>query len=187
MSTPALPEEDTIWRMQQECQGLLQETGYRQYEISAYALRGHECRHNLNYWRFGDYLGIGAGAHGKLTDARHHRIFRTSKLKHPAAYLRAAGTASGIGAITDVTTADRIFEFMLNRLRLYEGFSVTDFEAATGCPFNHLRAPLEQAQAMGLMQMTDGHWRPTDRGYSYLNDLQAHFLPEIKAKDTGER
>lgn len=174
---PALPDEDLIWQMQQACQTLLNESGYRQYEVSACSRAGRECRHNLNYWRFGDYLGIGAGAHGKLTDACHDRILRLWKTKHPAAYLRDAGTPASIGAVTEVADGDRIFEFMLNRLRLHEGFSAGDFESATGLPFRELLPSLETVRARGLLEMTNSQWQPTDRGYAYLNDLQAHFLP----------
>ena len=178
---PVLPEEDLIWQMQQACQSLLHEQGYHQYEISAYARAGRQCRHNLNYWRFGDYLGIGAGAHGKLTDTQHDRILRLWKIKQPAAYLREAGTPASIGAITEVAAPERIFEFMLNRLRLYEGFSAADFESVTGLSFGLLLPTLAQAQVNGLLQMTNGQWKPTIRGHTYLNDLQAYFLPETAA------
>ncbi|MGH8282267.1 MAG: radical SAM family heme chaperone HemW [Gammaproteobacteria bacterium] len=177
---PVLPDEELIWQMQQACQALLAENAYAQYEVSAYARAGQECRHNLNYWRFGDYLGIGAGAHGKLTDASRGRILRLWKLKHPDAYLRAAGTPAGIGAVTEVANDDRIFEFMLNRLRLFECFSALDFESLTGLPFSHTLPVLEQIQTLGLLQMTEGQWKPTLRGHTYLNDLQAHFLPDAK-------
>ena len=178
---PILPDDDVIWQMQQACQALLCNHGFQQYEISAYARAGQRCNHNLNYWRFGDYLGIGAGAHSKLSDLRQSRITRLWKVKQPAAYMRAAGTPGGIGAITEVAAADRVFEFMLNRLRLYEGFSASDFESVTGLPFARVRPVLEQTQALKFMQMTDGHWQPTLTGYTYLNDLQAFFLPEASA------
>ncbi len=177
---PVLPDDELIWQMQQACQSLLERNGYAQYEISAYAQADRQCRHNLNYWRFGDYLGIGAGAHGKLTNAPQDRILRLWKPRHPDAYLRTAGTPAGIGAVSEITDDDRIFEFMLNRLRLFEGFSALDFESFTGLPFSHMRPVLEGIQARGLLQVTNGQWRPTLLGHSYLNDLQALFLPHAK-------
>lgn len=174
---PRLPDEDFIWEMQQQCQDRLVQSDYRQYEISAYAHAGHQCRHNLNYWRYGDYIGIGAGAHAKLSDARNDCISRLWKVKHPAAYLRTAGTPSGIGGLEEVTGDERMFEFMLNRLRLVEGFSPNDFESATGLPFSQPSPVLQRIQAAGLMEMTDGQWKPTPLGRAHLNDLQAEFLP----------
>ena len=175
---PQLPDEDLIWEMQQQCQACLAQSDYRQYEISAYADIGRECRHNLNYWRYGDYLGIGAGAHAKLSDTRADRITRLRKVKHPAAYLRTAGTPAGIGGLEEVTGDERMFEFMLNRLRLVEGFSVADFESATGLPFSQPLRILERIQASGLIRMTNGQWKPTPLGHTHLNDLQAEFLPQ---------
>ncbi|HVA55255.1 MAG TPA: radical SAM family heme chaperone HemW [Gammaproteobacteria bacterium] len=178
---PTLPDDEIIWQMQQECQALLCNHSFNQYEISAYARNGQQCSHNLNYWRYGDYLGIGAGAHSKLSDLLHGRILRLWKVKQPSTYLRTAGTVQGIGVITDVAEADRIFEFMLNRLRLYEGFSAADFESVTHIPYARVQPSLEQAQALKLMQMNEGRWQPTLTGYTYLNDLQARFLPEASA------
>ena len=175
---PRLPDEDLIWEMQQQCQACLARSGYRQYEISAYALDGRQCRHNLNYWRYGDYLGIGAGAHAKLSQARMDRITRQSKVKHPAAYLQTAGTPAGIGGLGEVPADERMFEFMLNRLRLAEGFSAADFESMTGLSFSQPLPILERAQAVGLIKMTDGQWIPTPLGHAHLNDLQARFLPQ---------
>ncbi len=175
---PVLPDEETVWQMQQTCHELLSEHGFKQYEISAFAHGEKQCRHNLNYWRYGDYLGIGAGAHGKLSDPRHNRITRMWKIKQPLAYLRSAGTTQAVGAVTEVGDADRIFEFMLNRLRLYEGFSRSDFETATGLDYAQVHPMLEEAQMLQLMQLTDGRWRPTTTGYAFLNDLQTRFLPD---------
>ena len=175
---PALPDDESTWKMQESCQELLANEDFGQYEISAYALDGQRCSHNLNYWRYGDYLGIGAGAHSKLSDLQNDSIVRLWKVKQPATYLRTAGTAPCIGGISEVTAADRIFEFMLNRLRLIEGFNSADFESTTALPFSQVQSALEQAQASKLMQLTDGRWRPTATGYTYLNDLQARFLPE---------
>jgi putative oxygen-independent coproporphyrinogen III oxidase len=178
---PPLPDDDVIWQMQQGCMSLLGNRGFQQYEISAYAHAGRLCQHNLNYWRFGDYLGIGAGAHSKISDLQYGRITRLWKIKQPSAFMRAAGTPASIGAISEVTEADRIFEFMLNRLRLCEAFSAHDFESVTGLPFMQVSPALEEARALKLMQVADGRWRPTPSGYTYLNDLQTRFLPETAA------
>ena len=173
---PKLPDEDLIWEMQQQCQARLAGGGYIQYEISAYARAGQQCRHNLNYWRYGDYLGIGAGAHAKLTDARVDRITRLWKIKHPTAYLHDAGTTAGIGGQEEIVGDERLFEFMLNRLRLTEGFSAEDFESATGLSFSRPLPILRQVERRGWIKMTNGHWEVTASGHAYLNDLQAEFL-----------
>ncbi|HEX5340593.1 MAG TPA: radical SAM family heme chaperone HemW [Gammaproteobacteria bacterium] len=176
---PPLPEDDSIWAMQQACQALMQDRGFAQYEISAYATSGRRCRHNLNYWRFGDYLGIGAGAHAKLTDIDGTR-WRMWKLKHPASYLRDAGSPSGIGGINVVTAEELGFEFMLNRLRLVERFTETEFETASGQNFDSVRPAAEQAVALGLMAHDGGEWQVTSRGHTYLNELQQLFLPATR-------
>jgi putative oxygen-independent coproporphyrinogen III oxidase len=177
---PPLPDDDIIWEMQQSCQSLLDENGYAQYEISAYAQPGRRCRHNLNYWQFGDYLGIGAGAHGKLTDTNGIR-WRIWKVRHPANYLRDAGSTAGIGATTAVATSELGFEFMLNRLRLMEGFTEAEFTAASGQDFDCVRQPVAKAVALGLMTAVgDGKWQVTRQGHTYLNELQQLFLPTTK-------
>ncbi|MGH8369560.1 MAG: radical SAM family heme chaperone HemW, partial [Gammaproteobacteria bacterium] len=173
---PSLPEEDSIWAMQQRCQSLLNDNGYLQYEISAYAHSGRRCRHNLNYWRFGDYLGIGAGAHGKLTDTDGTR-WRIWKVKHPASYLRDAGSPAGIGGLDAVTATELGFEFMLNRLRLMDGFTETEFRTASGQDFDSVRPAAERAMTLGLMERLDEGWQVTRRGHDYLNELQQLFLP----------
>jgi putative oxygen-independent coproporphyrinogen III oxidase len=180
---PLLPEDETVWAMQQACQAYLAEQGYRQYEISAYARPGREARHNLNYWRFGDYLGIGAGAHGKLTDDAG-AVTRLWKLKHPDAYLESAGTPKSLGGVSRVAEEELAFEFMLNRLRLVEGFSREGFEAATGLPIGHIDAELKQAMEKGLLEPTPDGWKVTPQGHNYLNDLQSSFLP---AKDANRK
>lgn len=183
---PKLPEDEVIWAMQLECQAVLAELGYLQYEISAYARPGRECRHNLNYWRFGDYLGLGAGAHGKLTDASG-RVTRLWKLKHPESYLQKAGTPAALGGVDVVGAADLAFEFMLNRLRLLETFGPEDFEAATGLPQGALAPGVSRALSLELLETVPKGWRVTRRGHNYLNDLQALFLPEqrLPERDAG--
>lgn len=175
---PPLPDDDRTWEMQQACQELLHGAGYLQYEVSAYARTGRQCRHNLNYWRYGDYLGIGAGAHAKITDPRQNRILRFWKTKHPTAYLRTAGTPDGLGASHEVCGPDRAFEFMLNRLRLFEGFTAGHFESCTGLPIGTVLPTLQRCVCDGLITVTDGQWRITTRGSTFLNNVLDRFLPE---------
>jgi putative oxygen-independent coproporphyrinogen III oxidase len=175
---PKLPDDDSAWDMQEQCQALLASAGYPQYEVSAYADHPHQCRHNLNYWRFGDYLGIGAGAHAKLTDVDGQRILRPWKLKNPRAYLENAGKPSRLGASVLIEPGQRPFEFMLNALRLNEGFWMEQFEATTGLARTTIDAQLEQAvQKDWLQEIGAGHWRPTELGSRFLNDLIELFLP----------
>jgi putative oxygen-independent coproporphyrinogen III oxidase len=174
---PPLPDEDAAWQIQSEGQALLARAGYVQYEVSAYARAGARCRHNLNYWRFGDYVGIGAGAHGKLSLRLPDQILRTAKPKQPRDYqsqLRRATAA--IGERRFIAPADLPFEFMLNALRLNEGFAAGDFERSTGLEMAPLDAALARAQERGLLEPAHGGWRPTEAGRRFLNDLQAGFL-----------
>jgi putative oxygen-independent coproporphyrinogen III oxidase len=176
---PPLPDDDAAWQIQAAGQRLLAESGYQQYEVSAYARSGARCRHNLNYWLFGDYLGIGAGAHGKITLVEPRRILRTVKPKQPREYqeqIRRAGDIAALGETNQVADSDLPFEFMLNALRLNEGFTVRDYENRTGLPISELRIPLLAGQERGLLAVTTGGWQPTDLGLRFLNDLQASFL-----------
>ena len=177
---PKLPDDDSAWEMQLDSQALLATKGFEQYEVSAYARAGRACRHNLNYWRFGDYLGLGAGAHGKLTDAGGS-VTRLWKVKHPESYLRDAGRPESLGGCDTVAAADLAFEFMLNRLRLRADFSAGEFEAATGLPGLWIEPGLARARELGLLRPEGENWRITDRGQACLNDLQALFLPESGA------
>lgn len=178
---PPLPDDDTIWTMQQACQAALADADFAQYETSAYARAERQCRHNLNYWRYGDYLGIGAGAHGKLTTGE--TIHRREKLRHPTRYIEAAGTAAAVAAEKQVTGADRAFEFMLNALRLNAGFCSDDFRTRTGLGFEAAEPGLSAALARGLLICNGDRYCPTERGRNYLNDLQMLFLPEAAAAD----
>ena len=171
---PKLPDDDTIWEMQQAIQDLLAESGFRQYEVSAYARPGYECRHNLNYWTFGDYLGIGAGAHGKLTDPGG--ITRLWKLKRPDDYLAKAGARAAIGGEQRLTGRDAAAEFMLNALRLKEGFSKSLFPERTGLPVAEIQSALGLAESRALLDVDALTVRPTALGYRYLNDLIGLFL-----------
>lgn len=172
-----LPDPDSAWEMQQACQDLIAQNGFTQYEVSAYASHEYRCRHNLNYWQFGDYIGIGAGAHGKLTDVAGGRVLRTTRHKQPRTYLEADTAAGRLLESRQVHDADLPFEFMLNALRLREGFDVADFEATTGLPGKVIERPLGRAKAQGLIEaIPPGRWRPSDLGWRFLNDLQALFL-----------
>ncbi|TXH71912.1 MAG: radical SAM family heme chaperone HemW [Lysobacteraceae bacterium] len=180
-----LPDDDTAWQIQEHAQALLTQAGYAQYEISAYARPGRQCAHNLNYWRFGDYLGLGAGAHGKISlpdgddgQAGPGRILRRWKLKHPTAYLVHAGTAAAIGGDEAIAPEQRPFEFMLNALRLHEGFPIERFEARTGLPRRVIAEPVARAKTQGWLVEAEGHIRPTDTGLRFANDAISLFLGE---------
>lgn len=175
-----LPDEDASWDLQEHCQRLLAEHGYAQYEVSAYARPGRQCAHNLNYWRYGDYLGIGAGAHGKLTLGAEQTILRRRKHRHPTAYLAAArepgADAPFVGGDDRIEPERRPFEFMLNALRLVEGFDLALFEARTGLPKDAISAQLVQAVEQGWLTIEGGRARPTELGRRFTNDLVSLFL-----------
>ncbi len=183
---PQLPDEDAAWAIQTAGQALLAEAGYVQYEVSAYARQAMRCRHNLNYWLFGDYLGLGAGAHGKLTLELPQRILRTVKPKQPREYqeqIRSAalkaegkGHAAAIGESSFIAPADLPFEFMLNSLRLNEGFTVGDYRLRTGLEMDSVAPKLAQALGRGLLENRHDRFRPTELGRRFLNDLQLSFL-----------
>ncbi|HEY9253927.1 MAG TPA: radical SAM family heme chaperone HemW [Stenotrophomonas sp.] len=171
-----IPDDDAAWDMQEHCQQLLADAGYAQYEVSAYAREGRQCAHNLNYWRFGDYLGIGAGAHGKISSGAEQHVLRRWKHKHPQTYLAQAGNAAAIGGDEIVPAARLPFEYMLNLLRLHEGFTEADFSASTGLDPGVLAAPLAQAQAQGWLAPMAGRWVPTELGRRFTNDVIELFL-----------
>ena len=180
---PPLPDSDAIWQMQLDCQEKLAASGYEHYEVSAYARGGRRSRHNLNYWQYGDYIGIGAGAHGKLTwpasDERARlKVVRSARIKQPREFLRRT-VADRISDRFPVETADLPFEYMLNVLRLTDSFSEADFAARTGLGFETIARSLAEAQRKRLLQAEGtGRWRVTELGQRFLNDLQALFLPE---------
>lgn len=174
---PQLPDDDLIGDMQIQSQAQIKEHGYEHYEVSAYAKPGRACRHNVNYWEFGDYLGIGAGAHSKITDASQQRIIRFWKQKQPKAYLDSAGSPVCIGEETTLSPADAAFEFMLNVLRLNGGFATRLFTERTGLPLSLVEQSLKQAEQRGLIEWDVQGVRPTERGQRYLNDLTELFLP----------
>ena len=173
-----LPDEDSAWDMQERCQARLAAAGLVQYETSAYARPERQCAHNLNYWRFGDYLGIGAGAHGKLTLGSEQAILRRWKRKHPSAWLAAAGSDEAIGGDERIAPQQRPFEYMLNALRLLEGFGLSAFEARTGLDRAAIRSELDEALRRGWLQCDGGgerYW-PTALGQRFANDAIALFL-----------
>jgi oxygen-independent coproporphyrinogen-3 oxidase len=174
---PPLPEEEWLLAIESACRVRLEEAGLRRYEVSAYARPGAESVHNLNYWRYGDYLGIGAGAHGKITHAAEDRIVRTVKIAHPGAYLRASGGEGRLSSVTEVAGQERIFEFLLNALRLIEGFPFALFEQRTGMARSLLLPRLDLLAERGLIEYDQHQARASPRGLELLNEILSAFLP----------
>ena len=173
---PQVPEDDDAYAMLDRITELTGAAGLERYEVSAYARRGHRCRHNQNYWQFGDYLGIGAGAHSKLSFA--HRVVRQVRAREPRLYMDKAMAGDAVVSVEEVARRDLPFEYMLNALRLREGFSMTDFSARTGLPLSAIDVALRDALDKGWLTQ-DGVWvRPTERGFDFLSDLQSLFLPD---------
>jgi putative oxygen-independent coproporphyrinogen III oxidase len=174
-----IPDEDTSWDIQEACQARIASAGFTHYEVSAYAQPGRQSAHNLNYWRFGDYLGIGAGAHGKLTLGADQSILRRWKVKHPADYLAKAGTPASIGGDETLAAARIPFDYMLNALRLHEGFGLDAFEARTGLPRAAIAAQLDDAAQRGWLTVdAGGHVAPTELGRRFTNDVIGLFLAD---------
>lgn len=193
---PKLPQDETLWNIQDQGFALLAEAGYQQYEISAFSLvspekdqtKAHEknkqCQHNLNYWRFGDYLGIGCGAHGKISDVATGLIQRTVKVKHPKGYLDPS--RDPLDHLITVTSDELPFEYMMNQLRLFSSFTLDDYQQRTGLPAHTVLPILQQAQHKKLMSCTPSPleknaliksaWQVTPLGHRYLNDLLELFL-----------
>ena len=176
---PALPDDELLADIEEAGQALLAEACYAQYEVSAYAREGFRCAHNLNYWEFGDYVGIGAGAHGKLTLPAEQRILRRARVKNPRDYQTLAGSAA---AYEEEATPPReaAFEFMLNALRLKEGFAPHLFQERAGIPLGLINEQLQQAEGQGLLEWGLQRVAPTPHGWRYLNDLMQCFLPDRK-------
>lgn len=173
---PTLPPEDPIFDWQLASQARLAEAGYQQYETSAYARNGKRCRHNVNYWQFGDYIGIGAGAHGKISSAAPQQIVRRVKQKQPQAYIDTAGSDACLLEQTQVSDDEVGFEFMLNAMRLTGGVPTPLFQQHTGVPISSIKKPLARAEELGLLQHTIERLRPTQKGQLYLNSLIELFL-----------
>ncbi|MFZ9440629.1 MAG: radical SAM family heme chaperone HemW [Hylemonella sp.] len=172
---PQVPEDDTAYAMLDLISERTELAGLQRYEVSAYAKPGHHCRHNLNYWQFGDYLGIGAGAHGKLSFA--HRIVRQVKVREPRLYMERALAGQAMAQEEEVARADLPFEFMLNALRLRQGFALSEFSERTGLALTAIQQPLEQAEQKGWVKRDLQRVQPTERGFDFLSDLQELFLP----------
>ena len=185
---PARADEDGLWTMHTKSVALMEAAGFGRYEVSAFCRPGGECRHNLNYWRFGDYLGIGAGAHGKLTRTAPGVVERTVKHRHPRRYLASLGGGDHEARRWPVPVSELPLEFMLNAARLLQGFSGSLFEARTGLSISTIGAPLAEAEARGLISRDAGAIRPTPRGTQFLNDFLLLFEVQDGAPlDVGNR
>lgn len=169
---PQLPDDEALWEIYREGQRRLTALGYQQYEISAYAKPGYQCRHNLNYWQFGDYLGLGCGAHGKITLAAERRIIRTVKIKHPRGYLAAIDFTDNS---FDVETDDVPLEYLMNRLRLMSPIPMVEFEQRTGLSRDCIQDGMEKGRQRGLVIISEDHWELTDKGHFFVNDLLSQF------------
>jgi len=172
---PQVPEDDMAYAMLDLISERTELAGLQRYEVSAYAKPGHHCRHNLNYWQFGDYLGIGAGAHGKLSFA--HRIVRQVRVREPRLYMERALAGQAMAQEEEVARADLPFEFMLNALRLRQGFALSEFSERTGLALTAIQLPLEHAEHKGWVKRDLQRVQPTERGFDFLSDLQELFLP----------
>jgi oxygen-independent coproporphyrinogen-3 oxidase len=173
---PALPDDDVAAAMLDRIVALTAQAGLDRYEVSAFARAGHRSRHNVNYWEFGDYLGIGAGAHGKISFP--HRVVRQVRLRDPAAYMAGAERGAAVASETEVARGELAFEFMLNALRLKDGFALASFGERTGLPLSAIEAPVGEAERRGLVER-DLRWlKPTPLGFDFLSDLQQLFLPK---------
>jgi oxygen-independent coproporphyrinogen-3 oxidase len=171
---PKVPEEDLAYSMLDRIVEMTAGAGYERYEVSAYAKRGHRCWHNVNYWQFGDYLGIGAGAHGKLSFP--HRVVRQVRYREPRLYMENALAGDAVAQSDEVARDQLPFEFMLNALRLREGFALSLFTERTGLPITPIEKPLREAEQRGLIERDFAHVKPTQRGFDFLSDLQQLFL-----------
>ena len=172
---PTLPDDDDLWDIFEQGHALLTEAGYQQYEISGYSKPGKQCQHNLNYWRFGDYLGIGCGAHGKISFA-DGRIVRTVKVKHPRGYLQA--DKPYLSEQISVVDSERPFEFFMNRFRLLEACPKQDFIDRTGLPLTTIEANIDWAIEQHYLQDSGDQWQITEHGKLFLNDLLAAFVED---------
>jgi len=173
---PVLPDDDLIWSMQQQGQAAMAKAGFEQYEVSAYAQPNNQCRHNINYWQFGDYLGIGAGAHGKISDASQQSITRLWKVKQPGQYLGYASSPAVVGGETLITREEVGLEFMMNALRLKEGFDTEVFALHTGLPISNVESALKKLEQEGLVEWGLHTIKTTGRGWQYLDHVVQQFL-----------
>ena len=181
---PALPEDDEAFAMMDRITERTAAAGLGRYEVSAYAKAGHACAHNLNYWQFGDYLGIGAGAHSKLSFA--HRIVRQVRFREPQLYMKQAMQGEPVTQSDEVSRADLPFEFMLNALRLKEGFPLQDYMERTGLALTSIQKGLKEAERLGLVERDWTRVWPTPKGFDFLSDLQALFLPDSDSRESAQ-
>ncbi len=172
---PVIPEDDLAYEMLDRITERTAQWGLERYEVSAFAQPGHRCQHNLNYWQFGDYLGIGAGAHSKISFA--HRVLRQVRYREPRLYMQHAAQGAPVAQSDEVSRAELPFEFMLNALRLKEGFELARFSERTGLPLTAVSRALDLGEARGLLQRDLKSLRPTEKGFDFLSDLQELFLP----------
>ena len=174
---PSLPLDDMAWDMHQAGSDLLEANAYMQYEISAFAQQGKQSRHNVNYWRFGDFLAIGAGAHGKITTAAEGRVRRFARHRHPKRYLQGLPSGDWRAETRVLSDEELVFEFFLNQLRLKDGVTIDDFSARTGLAWNVVESRVTKAVDKGLLEIRDGRVSPTALGWRFVNDIQQIFLP----------
>jgi oxygen-independent coproporphyrinogen-3 oxidase len=175
---PVRPDDEILWEMQTAGRSLLSDAGYARYEVSAYAQKGRQCRHNLNYWQFGDYLGIGAGAHAKISNAATQSITRLSKEKHPQTYLEAANSKDRISTTAELSADDVILEFAMNSLRLDSGFTRAAFTDATSLPCSVIETQVQTAIENEWLTENNGLIKTTAEGQRYLNELLQLWMPE---------
>ena len=174
---PPLPDDELAWDMQDLCAGRLDSAGYRQYEISAWSKTGQQCRHNLNYWSYGDFVGIGAGAHGKITLPAENGIRRRIRARHPKSWMAGAGTGEALASDALLNPQERIFEFFLNQLRLRDGVHTRQFGPRTGLPWSEVEDRVVSLIDRGLLEEQAERLVPTETGWRFVNDLQSVFLP----------
>ena len=174
---PDLPADDLAWDMQQAGLELLEANAYKQYEISAFAQADKRSRHNMNYWRYGDFLAVGAGAHGKITMAAESSVQRFAKHRHPKRYLQGLGTGDWRAETRLLSEDELVFEFFLNQLRLKQGLSIDDFQARTGLPWTAVESRVQKAVERNLLQLQHGRVSSTSLGWRFVNDIQQMFLP----------
>ena len=184
---PELPDDDARWSIQEALGERLRGAGFERYEISAWSRPGHASVHNTNYWRFGDYVGIGAGAHGKISRADENTITRRWKTKHPTRYLEHAGTPAAIGGESPIPVEDSALEFAMNALRLVEGFEIPLFERHTGMPLGRWQGAISRALESGLLEQAGLFLRATPRGLDCLNELLQHFLDDAPSEAPAPR
>jgi len=180
---PAAVEDEMLWDMQETGRALLAANGYARYEVSAYAKDKRQCRHNLNYWQFGDYLGIGAGAHAKITDASRQTISRTAKMRHPRSYMDNANSEQRISSCNELNEYDVKLEFVLNALRLDRGFTTTAFSATTGLPFSCMQETVTAACENGLLRKDNETIHTTAKGQQHLNELLQYWVNDTDGEN----